>query len=124
MGKTGTAQGIEDGAGHFAALVVIEIHLFRQVSRGDVVTFSSPTDGTRLIKRVMALPGDVVEMRDETLIINGQAATYTEVDQVMEPIGQGRFTPARRFDEKVGSRQQRIQLLPQIAARRHLYFAR
>ena len=40
--------------------------------RGDVVTFSSPADGTRLIKRVLALPGDVVEMRNEHLIINGQ----------------------------------------------------
>ena len=45
--------------------------------RGDVVTFSSPKDGTRLIKRVIALPGDVVEMRDEHLVINGQAAGYT-----------------------------------------------
>src|ERR1700741_2954822 len=26
--------------------------------RGDVVTFSSPVDGTRLIKRLIALPGD------------------------------------------------------------------
>ncbi len=86
--------------------------------RGDVVTFSSPTDGTRLIKRVMALPGDVVEMRDEKLIINGQPATYTEVEQVMEPIGKGNFTPARRYDETVGARHQRIQLLPQVAARR------
>src|SRR5438477_8160389 len=33
--------------------------------RGDIVTFSSPSDGTRLIKRLVALPGDVVEMRDE-----------------------------------------------------------
>src|SRR5512142_486043 len=30
--------------------------------RGDVVTFSSPRDGTRLIKRIAALPGDRVEM--------------------------------------------------------------
>src|SRR5256885_11941232 len=30
--------------------------------RGDVVTFSSPSDGTRLIKRVMAIPGDTIEM--------------------------------------------------------------
>src|SRR3954466_13945780 len=31
--------------------------------RGDIVTFSSPRDGTRLIKRIVALPGDRVEMR-------------------------------------------------------------
>jgi signal peptidase I len=87
--------------------------------RGDVVTFSSPSDGTRLIKRIMALPGDVVEMRDEKLVINGQAATYTEVEQVMEPIGQGRYTQAQRFDEKLGTQQQRIQVLPAIVARRN-----
>ena len=37
--------------------------------RGDIVTFSSPADGLRLIKRVIGLPGDVVEMRDQKLII-------------------------------------------------------
>ncbi|MES2015445.1 MAG: signal peptidase I [Pseudomonadota bacterium] len=86
--------------------------------RGDVVTFSSPMDGTRLIKRVMALPGDVVEMRADKLVINGQAATYTEVDQVMEPVGHGQRTPAQRYDERVGGQQQRIQVLPQMVARR------
>lgn len=53
--------------------------------RGDVVTFSSPRDGTRLIKRIIALPGDVVEMRDELLFINGRAASYSAAEQVTEP---------------------------------------
>lgn len=87
-------------------------------ARGDVVTFSSPTDGTRLIKRIMALPGDVVEMRDEKLIINGQQASYTEVERVMEPIGDGLSAQATRFDERVGAQQHRIQVLPERAARR------
>jgi len=87
--------------------------------RGDVVTFSSPADGTRLIKRVMAVPGDVVEMRDEKLTINGQAATYTNPEQVLEPVGKGQFTQAERYDERVGNQQQRIQVLPQMVARRN-----
>src|SRR5689334_25237181 len=29
--------------------------------RGDIVTFYSPLDGTRLVKRLVALPGDRVE---------------------------------------------------------------
>jgi signal peptidase I len=87
--------------------------------RGDVVTFSSPTDGTRLIKRVMAVPGDVVEMVNEKLIINGQAATYSNPEQLMEPIGEGQFTQAQRYDERIGSLHQRIQVLPQVAARRN-----
>ena len=28
--------------------------------RGDIITFTSPQDGVRLIKRLVALPGDVV----------------------------------------------------------------
>ncbi|MGE5384292.1 MAG: signal peptidase I, partial [Betaproteobacteria bacterium] len=45
-------------------------------SRGDIVTFSSPEDGTRLVKRIIGIPGDVVEMRGEELTINGQTAAY------------------------------------------------
>lgn len=44
--------------------------------RGDVVTFPSPRDGTRMIKRVIALPGDVVAMREGELILNGQRLAY------------------------------------------------
>ena len=47
--------------------------------RGDIVTFTSPADGKRLVKRLVALPGDVVEMRDEKLIINGQLLQYEPV---------------------------------------------
>lgn len=44
--------------------------------RGDVVTFISPADGLRLVKRIIGLPGDIVEMRDEKLLINGLPMTY------------------------------------------------
>lgn len=40
--------------------------------RGDVVVFDSPADGTRLIKRVVAVAGDHVQLRDGYLRINGQ----------------------------------------------------
>ena len=40
--------------------------------RGDIVVFFSPKDGTRLVKRVIGLPGDTVELRNDQLIINGQ----------------------------------------------------
>ena len=86
--------------------------------RGDVVTFSSPADGTRLIKRVLALPGDVVEMRNEHLIINGKPADYVQTGEVMEALGQGKSVLAQRFDETIGERHQQIQVLPSIMARR------
>ncbi|MGJ9416711.1 signal peptidase I [Massilia sp. CMS3.1] len=80
--------------------------------RGDVVTFSSPVDGTRLIKRLVAVPGNVVELRNELLIINGQQARYDEVQQVMEPAGQGQVA-ALRLSEHVDGHARRVQFIPQ-----------
>ena len=82
--------------------------------RGDVVTFSSPKDGTRLIKRLVAVPGDVVEMRNEMLIINGQRARYDSVQQVMEPAGTGQV-PALRISETVDGHARRVQFIPQVS---------
>ena len=86
--------------------------------RGDVVTFSSPADGTRMIKRVLALPGDVVEMRNERLIINGHSASYAEAGAVMEDVGKGKLVLAQRLIETIGERRQQIQVLPSLMARR------
>lgn len=44
--------------------------------RGDVVTFPSPLDDRLYVKRIVGLPGDVVELADNHLIINGVAARY------------------------------------------------
>jgi len=44
----------------------------RPVQRGEVVIFDSPADGTRLIKRVVAVGGDMVEVRNGHLRINGR----------------------------------------------------
>ncbi|MBD7953209.1 signal peptidase I [Stenotrophomonas sp. Sa5BUN4] len=40
--------------------------------RGEVAVFDSPADGTRLIKRVVAVAGDRVDVRNGHLSINGQ----------------------------------------------------
>jgi signal peptidase I len=47
--------------------------------RGDIVVLFSPVDGTRLVKRVVALPGDQVEMRENQLYINGQVARQSPI---------------------------------------------
>jgi len=87
--------------------------------RGDVVTFSSPTDGTRLIKRLVALPGDVVQMRNEELIINGQAAAYSVADAATETLDDGKVLATQRFTEQVGEKRHRIQVIPQLQAARN-----
>jgi signal peptidase I len=43
-----------------------------RVARGDIVIFDSPRDGVRLIKRIVAIGGDDVLIRDGHLAINGE----------------------------------------------------
>ena len=51
------------------------IYRFRTIERGDVVVFWYPRDpSVSFIKRVVALPGDTVEIRSGRLIVNGVAA--------------------------------------------------
>lgn len=45
-------------------------------ARGDIVVLFSPSDGTRLVKRVIAGPGDTLEMRGNRLLLNGRALDY------------------------------------------------
>jgi signal peptidase I len=48
--------------------------------RGDVVVLISPFDGKRLVKRVIGIPGDRIEMQEHRLLVNGHAATYGPPD--------------------------------------------
>ena len=77
--------------------------------RGDVVTFTSPKDGVRLIKRLVGLPGDVVELRNELLLVNGVPAQYR--------IEKNSFRSVRAI-ERLGAREHAIQLLPTVQAMR------
>jgi signal peptidase I len=90
--------------------------------RGDIVTFSSPEDGVRLVKRLIALPGDVVEMRDQKLIINGVAASYTAVVAKSAD----HLTPTREyareqlvFNESLGTLQHNMIVMPERVAMRN-----
>ncbi len=85
--------------------------------RGDIITFSSPVDGTRLIKRVVAVGGDVVEMHDERLYINGEAAQYEGETRVLEPVAGLSDWPARRVQERVGGQSRQVQWLDGVNAR-------
>ena len=87
--------------------------------RGDVITFSSPKDGTRMIKRLVALPGDVVEMRGEVLSINGARAEYAGPAHAMEPLDGGATTSALLTVERIGGSERSVQFLPEVAARRN-----
>ena len=87
---------------------------------GDIVVFYSPKDGTRLIKRLVALPGDTVQMRKGVLIINGEAAQYSEGVQVQEPLDGATSLPALRLREHLGERDHAVQWLPSVPSLRSM----
>ena len=65
--------------------------------RGDVVVFSSPADGTRLVKRVVGLPGDVIEVVDNQVRVNGRPAAYLALEQRIADEVAAAERPRHRF---------------------------
>ena len=45
----------------------------RLPARGEIVSFRSPVSPEDMVKRVIAVPGDVVELRDKQVLVNGKA---------------------------------------------------
>jgi len=49
--------------------------------RGEIVVFFSPADEKRLVKRVIGLPGDTIELRHDHLLVNGHELNYEPLPQ-------------------------------------------
>lgn len=67
--------------------------------RGDVVVLYSPADGKRLVKRIVGVPGDTLQMRSGWLFVNGQPADY-------QPLAPGEQTALGLDGEMVESVEQ------------------
>ena len=96
-------------------------HLFEwaEPARGELVICYSPADGNRLVKRVIAVGGDHLEMRNNRLFINGAAAGYEPLDE--ELISQ--IVPAERSRhrfaaESFDGRTHAVMATPAVPARR------
>jgi signal peptidase I len=78
--------------------------------RGDVVTFFSPKDGTRLIKRVIGLPGETIEMRGKRVFVDGAPAEYATLGLEPEPLAP-RGVKALHVEERTADDRHEIQWL-------------
>lgn len=109
-----------DRLAYDAKLPLTEVSLARlgDPRRGDVVTFSSPKDGTRLIKRIVGIPGDELAMHNGVLVVNAEAASYAGGVSVDERLGPGIELPAWRATEQVAGGARTVQHLPSVAAKR------
>lgn len=90
-------------------------------ARGDIVVCFSPKDGTRLLKRVVALPGDTIELRQETLLLNGQPLAYAALpaDAAGVPWLAERERHAAFFArEQLGRHDHAMMVLPRMPALR------
>ncbi|WP_246120323.1 signal peptidase I [Cohnella terricola] len=73
------------------------------LDRGDVVILKDPSDGTDhkeyLVKRIVGVPGDTLEVRDGELYINGdlKVEPYTDVKIEDGNFGPTRVTPGHYF---------------------------
>lgn len=65
------------------------IYFFRFPQRGEIVVFPSPVgEGIDLVKRIVGLPGETIEIREKKVFINGQPllepyAKYKRANEIL-----------------------------------------
>jgi len=94
----------------------------RLPERGDVVIVTPPGTGEDYIKRVIGLPGDLIEVRDGALFLNGQAVPRRALGDRLVPIdenmrcdadethGGSRFYAGRRVEGSDGKSYCRLTI--------------
>jgi signal peptidase I len=82
--------------------------------RGDIVVFNSPTDGKRLVKRIIGLPRDALTLRNNQLFINGEAVKYESLDQKdFEELASSTQDPDHRFySEDLTGKKHPVMITP------------
>ena len=79
----------------------------------DVIIFYSPENGDRLVKRVIARPGDTVEVRQGLVMLNGKPLHYNEIASD-ESKAQDRYGPHHQLSEFLGGRGHEIFTRPHV----------
>jgi signal peptidase I len=84
-------------------------------ARGDIVVFASPEDGTRLVKRVVGLPNETIQLRNDRLFVNSQPASYSRLeDQSITKDMAGDSLPHQFFLETIDSQSHPVMLTAAI----------
>lgn len=74
------------------------IYRFTTPQRGDVIVFKYPDDPSRnFIKRIRAVGGDTVEVREKVLYINGEAQTEPFIQHIDPQIMPAQYSPRDNF---------------------------
>jgi signal peptidase I len=79
--------------------------------RGDIVVFPSPKDGVRLVKRVIGIPGDRLELNNNRLTVNGIPVAYESTAVQTE-------NSVRKLCEKLPGHAHDIWVIPEMPSYR------
>ena len=86
--------------------------------RGDVVVFKLPADSSaNFIKRLVGLPGDVIEYRNKRLTINGEPVPLS----VPTPVSAGSPYSALQAEERLGEARHDVYFMPGQRGRENSY---
>src|SRR5580692_5967201 len=87
--------------------------------RGDIVVFYSPHDSTRLVKRVIGLPGDTVELRNNELIINGVPVHYSPLNAgISDQLPDAEQQQSQFAREQLPTHPHAVMAIPVLPAKR------
>jgi len=77
-------------------------------ARGEVAVFFHPRTGEVLIKRIVAVGGDTVAVRDNQLVVNGQGVSRHPLAGRCERVFDVAAEPCALFEETLGERRYRV----------------
>lgn len=88
--------------------------------RGDIVVFDSQVSDLRLVKRVVGIPGDTVELRNNELRINGVPRTYRTIST--DVFATDRWEVSAETEHRVRLRGSRSSSFPPTVVPDNHYF--
>ncbi|MBX2858511.1 MAG: signal peptidase I [Cellvibrionaceae bacterium] len=91
--------------------------------RGDIIVFESQAADKRLVKRVIGLPGDIVELRQNRLFINGQALVYLNLAENNQSIDKMEFLAGAEYTVRTAKNGSRLSNFSPIKVPARAYLA-
>lgn len=99
-------------------LTLHRIHRWADPKNGDIVVLFSPEDDIRLVKRVIGIPGDSLEMRNQILYLNDKPLGYGPLsDEATADLGDGLREAAIFAEEDLAGHRHAVMGLPRAGLR-------